>query len=76
MRGRHAGLARGVVDPGDVFRNLAGAARGFGDIAGDFLRGGALFLDGGGDRAGDFADLAMVAVMPAMARRKTASRPG
>jgi hypothetical protein len=58
LRRRAAGVAGGAIDAGDVGGDVLDAARGFLDVAGDFLRGGALFLDGGGDRHGDTVDLA------------------
>src|ERR1043166_1082812 len=47
LRGGRSGVAGAAVDVGDGGRNLGGADRGLLDAAGDFLGGGALFLDGG-----------------------------
>jgi hypothetical protein len=55
-RRRDPGLARGVVDAGDVFGDGAGSVGGFGDVARNFQRRRTLLLDGGGGRAGDFVD--------------------
>src|SRR5690606_19244422 len=60
--GRHlvglvAGVRHGAVDAFDVLRHLGRALGRFLDVTGDFLGGGALFLDGGGDGGGDLVDL-------------------
>ena len=51
------GLRGCLHDLTDVLRDLVGAGRGLGDVAGDLGRGGALLLDRGGDRRGDLVHL-------------------
>src|SRR4051812_33975900 len=51
-RGR-AGFGRAALHVGDVRRDLLGALRGLLDVARDFLGGGTLLLDRGGDGGGD-----------------------
>src|SRR3954466_11481217 len=56
LGGGGAGVAGAAVDVGDGGRDLGGADRRLLDATGDFLRRGALLLDGGCNRRGDFRD--------------------
>src|SRR3982074_2969799 len=58
LAGRRSGFSRGGADADDVAGNLAGAAGGVLDVAGDLARRHALLFDRGRDRSSHLVDLA------------------